>query len=211
LTVGPDRTINDGDSIKIGTSLASASDTASAAALARTPAATKDVPNATVQLLTRSTGTGPWTLLKTVTTNAAGAVSTAVRPRHNSQYEWSYTGDGTYSAATSGVQTITVRQVVKVHHTATRIQHGHSVQIFGLVLPRTPGERVVLQRRSRGTWVKIAAAMVTKQRLPDGTKRIGYVFTYTARTSGAATLRVHVGARPRNAAANSSAFTLHVT
>ncbi|UQX86849.1 hypothetical protein M6D93_11075 [Jatrophihabitans telluris] len=69
---------------------------------------TKPVAGATVSLLKRSKPSGPWTLVKTVKTNKAGAASVTIHPAKCLYLEWKYAGGAKYAATLSPATKVTV-------------------------------------------------------------------------------------------------------
>ncbi|HWB68336.1 MAG TPA: fibronectin type III domain-containing protein, partial [Mycobacteriales bacterium] len=197
LSGGGSRHIRYGDSIKLSTSL---TDTTAGQSIADAP----------VQLLGRLGRSGAWSVVRHLTTTSSGRASVTVRPEFNAQYEWSFAGTDMQAPATSRVETVTVAQKVTAHLTKHRAKAGSTVQIYGTVELNSEGERVRLQQRRHGRWVSThVAATIRYQRLPDGSRTLGYILTVSEPKARHYVFRVRRPATANNAAGTSR--TLHLT
>ncbi len=167
--------------------------------------------SASVSLLSRKGTSGTFHMVKKLTTTSAGLAKAVVQPSVNTQYEFSYAATSAHSAVTSGIATVDVAQVVKAALTKTTIAHGAKDSVYGTVLPAASGEKVSLQVKVNGKWKTIGSAKTKKQKLPSGTKAVGYVISYTPGKAGKEALRVVRAADATNAGGTSKKLTLKVT
>lgn len=199
ISAGPTHSIEFGQSIVLTSTLVDSS-------------ASSPIAGATVNLLGRPSNGGPWAKVRSVTTTGAGAATTSVSPKVNTQYEWTYAGDPTHTSALSQPQAVSVSQQVVAQLDKSQRKSGKTVSIFGTVAPGATGERVVLQRRTHGHWSDTKhAARLAKQRMPDGTKALGFDIDFTVGGSGHQTYRVSRAATANNIAGLSDALHLLVT
>jgi hypothetical protein len=160
--------------------------------------------------LQRKSGTS-WITVATKTTSSTGTASDTVKPTANTTYRWSYAGDATHNAKTSASQTVSVAPVISAHSTKSSVQHGTTFKIYGTVKPSSSGQKINLQRLSGTTWKTIGTVTIKKQKLPNGTTTVGFVFTVKPSTKGTFKYRVHKAATSTLVAANSSTLTVKVT
>jgi hypothetical protein len=196
LSSGPTRTIKIGQDVTVSTILTSQG---------------SPLPIAPVDLLGRLGTSGEWKLLRSLTTDAQGRISTTIAPSINCQIAWSFPGDQTHLPAMTNAQNIRVRQVMTVHRSAERVRVGHVVQIYGLVSPHSNGQTAVLQRFRNGRWLDIRRAEVIRQRMPGGNSGFGYVVNLVRHHPATLRLRVHIGATAYNVGASTRRFALRVT
>lgn len=198
MTNTPNKTVNYGASTTTSTTV---TDTDSS-----TPVA-----SAAVKLYKRPTASAPWAFVADATTNASGVASKSVTPTGKTLYEWRYAGDGGHQAATSPTQTVSVKQVVSAHSTKSSVKHGVAVKIYGTVKPASAGKTVTLQRRAGTHWKAIGTATIKKQKLPNSTTTVGFVFTVRQAAKGTFHYRVAKAATASLLAGTSSALTVRVT
>jgi VCBS repeat-containing protein len=146
-----------------------------------------------------------------VNTSGSGAASKSVKLTANTQFEWVYAGDSTHKTATSPVKSVSVAQVVTVHSTAKTVKHGVAFKIYGTVRPAGSGQSVSLQRFGGGTWHKVTTATLRKQKLPNGSTTVGFVFTVKQSTAGSVKFRVEKAATATLAKGDSAAVTVKIT
>lgn len=168
------------------------------------------IAGAPLVLQARTNPAGAFVAVKAVTTSAVGAVAVSLRPRVNTQYRWVYAGTVQHAAATSGVVSVTVAQVVSIRSTRTRVTHGTPVKMWGAVTPTATGTWVSLQVRVGTGWRTIAKTRIVKQKLPNGRIGVGYVFTITPRHAGRLDLRVYRPATATNTAGRSATLGIRV-
>jgi hypothetical protein len=169
------------------------------------------VAGVSVQLLARTSTAKPFTLAKTLTTNASGIAALTVKPTVNTQYRWAFAGNAAHLAATSAIESVAVAQVVSLRATATRLRHGTTTKLYGVVSPNEAGQYVYLQQLVGRTWKTVLRARLVRQKLPNGTTTVGYVFAPTPRSAGRYTYRVSRPATSANAAGLSVALLLTVS
>ena len=167
------------------------------------------IASASVKLQKKS-GTN-WVTVATKTTSSTGKASASVKPTGKTTYRWSYAGSATHNSRNSASQTVSVAPVVSAHSTKSSVQHGTAFKIWGTVNPPSSGQKLNLQRLSGTTWKTIATVTIEKQKLPNGTTTVGYVFTVKPSTKGTFKYRVHKAATSTLVAANSSTLTVKVT
>lgn len=124
------------------------------------------IASAQVKLYQRPKGSTSWTFVSNATTNSSGVASKSVSPKANEQYQWRYAGDSSHGAATSGVQTISVRPVISAHSTKATVPHGVAFKIYGTVNPASAGQTVHLQRQAGTAWNTIATVTIKRARTP---------------------------------------------
>ncbi|WP_310964648.1 choice-of-anchor Q domain-containing protein [Nocardioides terrisoli] len=169
------------------------------------------VRGAQVQLCSRMGTTGAFGSCHASTTNASGAASARVSPRVNTQYRWRYAGSSTRRASTSAVDTVAVRQVVQAAVRPGRVARQTRARVYGTVRPAGSGQLVYLQRRVHGAWKTLAIhARIRRQRMPDHTRRVGFVIAVKERRAGTYRFRVLRPATATNAAGTSSRVILKV-
>jgi hypothetical protein len=143
-------------------------------------------------------GTGFHTL-RTMTTDAAGAVAWIASPLRNTVYRAEFVDAPTVRAA----RTVTVRQRVALVADHLRVHRGGAVRLSGLVAPGHPGARVSVQLLTASGWRTVA-----RPRLGIGSH---YAKTVVAAARGRYVLRVTVPATPTNAAGRSRTITIRAS
>lgn len=167
--------------------------------------------DATLTLFQQRASGSSWTEVTSTTTTTTGAASTSVTPKASTRYQWRYAGSATVDAATSPTQSATVAQVVSARGTARTVKSGAAVKIYGTVKPSSTGATVYLQRLSGTKWRTVANVKTKRQRLPDGTSRVGYVFSVTPTTKGTLRYRTFKPATAALAKGVSPTIRLKVT
>ena len=142
---------------------------------------------ATVRLY-RRTGAS-WTLETTKTTNSSGVAQAGVAPTAATTYRWQYDGNSVHAGAISPTATVTVAQAVAAALNHAHVAPGAPVKVYGSVKPAGAGQKVWLQRLLGGHWTNLTSATLRNQRLPNGTTKVGFVFT---RSFAAGTVRLRV-------------------
>ena len=165
----------------------------------------------TLRLMARPAGTKTWTQVGSAVTTVAGVASVPVHPRVNTAYQWVFTTTATTLASNSPARTLVVQPVVTLALTKTTVRHGLPVTFWGTVTPGAAKQSVTLQRLSGTRWVSWATAKLVKQRMPDGHRRLGYLFTETRATKGTIKVRVVRPATSSLGKGISPAKTLKVT
>jgi hypothetical protein len=143
-------------------------------------------------------GTGFHTL-RTMTTDAAGAVAWIAAPLRNTVYRAELVDAPTVRAA----RTVSVRQRVALGADHLRVHRGGAVRLSGLVAPGHPGARVSVQLLTASGWRTVA-----RPRLGIGSH---YANTVVAAARGRYVLRVTVPATPTNAAGRSRTITIRAS
>ncbi|HTR71498.1 MAG TPA: fibronectin type III domain-containing protein, partial [Mycobacteriales bacterium] len=151
-----------------------------------------------------------WTTTASGTTKANGTVAVSVRPVHNVIYRWSFAGNNDYAPSTSKITAIPVAPAVTARASARRVARGSTVTIYGILNPADKGRQVTVQMRARHGWKSIGRARITRQKLPNGKRTLGFAFPYLATSAGKQALRVVIGRTSRNAAGMSSPLTVTV-
>jgi hypothetical protein len=166
-----------------------------------------------VVLFGRPDVAGTWTQIRSLTTDANGSVSTDADPNVNVQYSWSFAGDANDASASSPVFAVGVHQAVTANASTTFVVHKHSIEVYGIVAPSDIAGIVHLQKLLDGQWVAITrgTATVSKQLLPDGTTRFGYVMHWAPQLGHQnLVLRIHRRETAVNLGGSSAPFQLTV-
>lgn len=171
----------------------------------------KALSGARAVLQRRANASKPWSTVGTVTTSSTGVATRSLKPTANAQYRWNYAGDATHTARTSSAKSVSVAQVVGIHTTRTSFRHGGTVRIWGSVKPAGAGQKVTLQHLVGRTWRSGASVVLKKQKMPNGSTTVGYVFTVKEPAKGTFKFRVHKAATSALAQGTSSTVTLKVT
>jgi titin len=199
LSGGPSTTIAYGNSLVLSTVLR---DSTTGSALV----------SYSVQLMSRTSTSKPWTAYRTVSTSSTGAASATVKPTALTMYSWQFAGTPGHAATTSSAQTVSVAQVVGIAATATSIRHGNVVKYYGTVGPNQAGQYVYLQILVGRTWKTTALkAKLISQRLPNGHTMVGYVLALKTASIGTFSYRAYRPATSVNVLAASKAMALKVT
>ncbi len=140
-------------------------------------------------------GTGFHTL-RTMTTNATGAVSWVAAPLRNTVYRAELADATTVRAS----RTVAVRQRVALVADRLRVHRGGAVRLSGLVAPGHPGARVSVQVLTASGWRTVA-----RPRLGIASH---YTKTVVAAARGRYVLRVIAPATLTNAAGRSRTITV---
>jgi hypothetical protein len=143
----------------------------------------------TVGLYRRASSSKSFTLVKSVKTTSAGVARDAVKTTANEQYEWRYAATSTHKAATSKVKSVGAVQTVSIARTPAKVKAGKSIKIYGAVTPAGSG-KISLQSDVKGKWRAAGTATIKRQKLPNGKKAVGYVFTVKLAKKGTYTYRV---------------------
>jgi hypothetical protein len=167
--------------------------------------------NQPVQLLARPAGSSSWQPAGGSTTSATGVASVSVSPKRTTAYEWTYAGDGTSFDTTSAPQTLRVAPVVAAKLTSSTVRHGSAVELWGTVKPGAAGQAVVLQIKTSKGWVKFASSKLAKQRMPNGTRTLGFVFSIVRKQAGTYSFRVVRAATSSLTTGTSATRRLRVT
>jgi hypothetical protein len=151
---------------------------------------------ARIVIAARAAGGTGFHTLRTMTTNAAGAVAWIAAPLRNTVYRAEFEAAPTVRAS----RTVAVRQRVALVADHLRVQHGGAVRLSGLVSPGHPGGRVHVQVLTASGWRTVASP-----RLGIGSH---YAKTVIAGARGRYLLRVIAPATPTNAAGRSRTITV---
>ncbi len=169
------------------------------------------IKSAPVKLYKRANPHKRWSFVANAKTNTAGKASKSVKPTAHTLYQWRYAGGSTHAAATSPTQTVSVAQVVSAHSTKSRVARHVAFKIWGTVKPASSRQAVQLQRLFGRTWRKIASAKIKRQKLPNGSRTVGFVFTVKQRTKGTYKYRVYKPATSTLVKGYSRTLTVKVT
>jgi hypothetical protein len=164
-----------------------------------------------VQLMARPAGTSVWTVAGSAVTDVAGVASATVHPVTNTAYRWEFAGSDTTLASVSAIRTLVVLPTVTITLTKKSVHRGSPVIVWGTVSPGAAKQAVTLQILKGTRWVKLAAATLARQKMPDGHVRLGYLLTVTRSTKGAVQLRVVSARTSKLGAGTSPARTLTIT
>lgn len=170
----------------------------------------KAIAGVTVSLFRRPSASGSWTRVGGTTTSSTGLASLRLQPRTNVQLQWRYPGGATHAAVTSSTRSVSVAQVVTIATTATKIRHGRSFTIYGYAKPPGAGQRVVLQMKVGTRWKALTSVVLKRQRLPNGSTRVGYRFARKISRVGSYRFRVSKAATTSLAAGVSRTITVRV-
>jgi len=154
------------------------------------------VTGARIVIAARAAGGTGFHTLRTMTTNAAGAVAWIAAPLRNTVYRAELEAASTVRAS----RTVAVRQRVALVADHVRVRHGGAVRLSGLVSPGHPGGRVHVQVLTGSGWRTVA-----NPRLGIGSH---YAKTVIAAARGRYVLRVIAPATPTNAAGRSRTITV---
>jgi len=164
------------------------------------------IPGVVVKLWSRPSSASGWTLVASATTSSSGVASVAVKPLHNTQYEWTFAGNSQYQPQTSGIVTLLVAQAISItanHPTAT------TLNVWGGVTPNETGQIVVLQRLINGVWTSLGSGAVIKsQTLPNGVTATSYLFHLGGLTLHSYVFRATRAATSTNVAGVSATLTV---
>lgn len=152
-----------------------------------------------------------WRPVATTTTSSTGTASLRLKPNRYLQLQWRYAGNAQYRATHSSIHPTTVAQVVTIATTRSSVPHGSPVKIYGYTNPASGGQKVYLQRKAGTNWKTLTSTTLAKQRLPNGSTRIGYVFTRRIATIGQYTFRVLKPNTTTLAAGLSKAIAIKIT
>jgi 5-hydroxyisourate hydrolase-like protein (transthyretin family) len=164
-----------------------------------------------VLLQKKASGATAWTTADSTNTETNGSISLKVTPTRSTAYRWMFTGNDSYAPSTSGAATVNVAQLVTAKLGVSKVKRGKPVKIFGTVSPTAKGQRVTVAVKSGHRWKAVGTPKLIVQKLPNGKKALGFVFSYKPPKKGTQTLRVTKSATPTNAAGTSSSLTLKVT
>jgi hypothetical protein len=157
------------------------------------------MPGARVVIASRAAGGTVFHTLRTMTTDAAGAVTWIAAPLRNTVYRAELVDAPTVRA----VRAVSVRQRVALVADHLRVHRGGAVRLSGLVAPGNPGARVSVQLLTASGWRTVA-----RPRLGIGSH---YAKTVVAAARGRYVLRVTVAATPTNAAGRSRTITVRAS
>lgn len=198
LSIGKSTTIDYGKSTNVAGTL---TDTT-----AGTPAAGQ-----TVFVYHRASSTAPWVKGPSQTTGSTGKVSFSEKPTGGTLYQLRFAGSDTLLPSTSGTETVGVRQLVSLNQTPSTIAHGKSFALWGGVTPSASGRTITLQIQRSGSFHTIGTTTTMRQKLPNGTTSVGYVFHQTQQSAGSYVYRVTVGATRSLLGGTSRSVTERVT
>jgi hypothetical protein len=132
-----------------------------------------------VNLFGRRSGVSGDRAVGTTTSAGDGTASFTPAPAATTSYRASYPGGGTYGTADSARLTVGVRTRVTARRSAGTFRVGQTLTVTGSVGPNHRGQRVHLQRLSRGRWRTVASATLTSA----STYRLKLRFTKPSRLS----------------------------
>lgn len=178
LTVGKAATIKYGNSLVVATQ---AKDVTTGVVLAKIP----------VELYKRASSTAAWVKVATLTTSTTGIATSTQVPKAYTQFQWRYAGNAAHAAVSSGIQVVSVLQLVSVRATATSVVRGTTVKFYGAATPLVTNQIVYLQRQSGTTWVTAGSAKQIRQRMPNGATATGYLFSLKFSSAGTFAYRVY--------------------
>jgi hypothetical protein len=170
----------------------------------------KAIGNAALTLLAAPSKSKPFKKVGSAKTNSSGAASISVKPKAKTFYEWSYTGTTRNAAATSSADVVSVRRGVHATAKPTSAKKGAKFSVFGTVAPAAAKLKVSLQEKVGAKFKNIATAMTKQQKLPNGKRTIGYVFTVKESKAGSYDFRVTVPATSTLSAGTSNTVTVKV-
>lgn len=112
---------------------------------------------ATIGVQARAHGTTTWKTVRTLSTASTGALSFAITPTTNSDYQFVFVS-GAYGpvSTTSQVVTVSVAQKITAALSAATVRTGTSVTLSGGVSPAKPGQIEQVQKYASGAWHTIA-------------------------------------------------------
>jgi hypothetical protein len=197
LTVGKAAAIKYGSSLVVATQ---AKDVSTGAMLAKVP----------VVLYKRSSSTAAWVKVATLTTSTTGIATSAQVPKASTQFQWRYAGDTAHTAVSSGIQVVSVLQLVSVRATASSVVRGATVKVYGAATPTVTNQVVYLQRLSGSTWRTVGSAKQIRQRMPNGALATGYLFSLKFSSAGTYSYRVYKPAVTGLSAGYSAAVSIRV-
>ncbi|HKV69151.1 MAG TPA: hypothetical protein VJN72_13760 [Gaiellales bacterium] len=151
---------------------------------------------ARIVIAARAAGGTGFHTLRTMTTNAAGAVAWIAAPLRNTVYRAELEAAPTVRAS----RTVAVRQRVALVTDRLHVRHGGAVRLSGFVSPGHPGGRVQVQVLTGAGWRTVASP-----RLGIGSH---YAKTVIAAARGRYVLRVIAPATATNAAGRSRTITV---
>lgn len=127
---------------------------------ARLTASSTPVAGQTVSLYAHGVGTSTYHLVKSVVTDATGAVSTKVANTSTTTYQWRFASSGSspYAPANAGAFTIVSRQRVVVTTKPTSVTYGRTAHIDGYIRPIKGGVTARLIRLVNGKRIVVGYA-----------------------------------------------------
>lgn len=145
------------------------------------PVTGSGVAGATIRLETRSVD-GTWAEAAVLVTDGSGAVSSAQAPTTTTTYRLHHGDPGTPEESTSLELSVDVQAALTAELSRDAVRAGRTVTVSGLLLPVEAKVTLELQRRSGGTWRRVA----TTRTAADGAYRLGL----TPSAPGSVRLRV---------------------
>jgi hypothetical protein len=144
------------------------------------------VPSARIELWSQSGVAAP-SLVTSSTTNHSGVATASVKPTVTTSYFWELPGKASgapvqYWSEISDAGTVSIRPLMTSELSQPTVKaprkrdHVKTVFLSGWLSPLDAGAVVTLQRIYLGSWrTTTTTAKITRQQLPDGTTRVGFV------------------------------------
>ena len=130
------------------------------------------IAGATVQLYARGNPTKPWTVLKTLVTDANGKVKQTITPNYDVQLQWRYAGSSVHGPSSSPIQSLVIGlppTVISITDSTT-VTKGSSTPVAGHLytwqgVHDIAGQTLDLYARGNATkpWVKIKSLVTNSQ------------------------------------------------
>ncbi|MBE7188294.1 hypothetical protein [Jatrophihabitans endophyticus] len=170
----------------------------------------KAVAGQSVSLYERANSKASAKLVKTVKTNASGAVSTSVKLKGAEQFQWRYKSTSAYKASTSSYKTVSVTTSVALSVDHKTVKHGKSAIFYGHTTPTTSGIHITLQQLEGKKWKNIGSAVQKKQKLPNKKTSVAFRISHKFGKKGTYKLRVSKPATASLKGSVSKTITEHV-
>ncbi|NEA30993.1 DUF1906 domain-containing protein [Streptomyces sp. SID13031] len=113
-----------------------------------------------VTLYSKAINASKWTAVATVTSSAAGAVSSVQKPAVSTYYMWIYNGTTDVLGSGSATVTVAVRPAMSGYLPAT-LKLGATALLYGYLNPPHAGSTAYLQRKSGTKWVAVTTGKLT--------------------------------------------------
>ena len=127
----------------------------------------------------------------TLTTDDNGVASVPIEEHlAYAQYQFRYAGTSTHLASLSSILTVEISPAITANVKRTSLTFGKTDVVWGSFEPDFSGSTMRLQELVHGTWRnRSVSATVQSQRLPDGSRQVGYELRVKPTTTGRHTYR----------------------
>jgi hypothetical protein len=170
------------------------------------------LPGVPVELWRRTAVAGTtYKKVGTYVTNDNGVAKATQAPLRNTYFQWRYAGLVNSRQATVVTRRVVVAYNVSIALTKPKLDVNERTKVWGVVKPGASGKYVTLRFRDKHyVWRTVGSVPLKKQLLPDGTKRLGYVFRIYSDTAGDFPMFVKTSESTTNGAGESKKLTMVV-